>query len=166
MFDVDKQDAVNKEHRLHPKPGDYWEEHLCGVLVVLDVTDELVTICQHRKDMPKNRWTWDLDRFEELTRTEFEQKLLYKGSKPGSVTYGKTWAHCHPGAHGWAVQVHAQRVVDQPYSEEELIKRAIRNAVKPVGAERWVRVKRAFGTGSSVAVAICTKYGFDPDATN
>jgi hypothetical protein len=51
-----------------------------------------------------------------------------------------------------------------PYSERELIQRAISNA-RPLsrGAPRWAVVKQAFGTGSRVSWAICKKYGFDPE---
>jgi ribosomal protein S13 len=51
-----------------------------------------------------------------------------------------------------------------PYSERELIQRAINNA-KPFAfdAPRWCLVKRVFGTGAHVSRAICWKYGFDPD---
>ena len=51
-----------------------------------------------------------------------------------------------------------------PYSERELIQRAIKQA-KPFAhnTPRWVLVKRVFGTGSTVSTAICAKYGFDPD---
>lgn len=53
---------------------------------------------------------------------------------------------------------------DIPYSERELIQRAIRQA-KPFSGSypRWVMVKRVFGTGYHASTAICEKYGFDPD---
>lgn len=51
-----------------------------------------------------------------------------------------------------------------PYSERELIQRAIKKA-KPFARKnpRWIMIKRLFGTGKHVSRAICTKYGFDPD---
>lgn len=53
------------------------------------------------------------------------------------------------------------------YSERELIKRAIRT-VRPTypapRKARWVLVKGLFGTGQTVSRAICSRYGFDPDA--
>lgn len=53
---------------------------------------------------------------------------------------------------------------DIPYEERELIQRAIRNT-RPFShpQPRWVMAKRVFGVGASVAAAICTRYGFDPD---
>jgi ribosomal protein S13 len=52
---------------------------------------------------------------------------------------------------------------DIPYSERELIQRAIKLAKTPTCSPRWALVKRIFGTGKTVSIAICTKYGFDPD---
>lgn len=53
---------------------------------------------------------------------------------------------------------------DIPYDERELIRRAIRQARPRARAEpRWVMVKRIFGTGHTVSVAICERYGFDAD---
>jgi hypothetical protein len=53
-----------------------------------------------------------------------------------------------------------------PYSERELIQRAIDQAAQygaNCGQPRWVSVKRLFAVGSGVAEAICWKYGYDPD---
>lgn len=64
---------------------------------------------------------------------------------------------------------------DVPYDELELIQRAISNACADHAYEvaedethpcpRWAIVKRLFGCGSSVAAAICRKYGHDPEET-
>ena len=57
-------------------------------------------------------------------------------------------------------------MTDLPYSERELIQRAIDQASQygaNTGQPRWVAVKRAFAVGSTVAEAICWKYGYDPD---
>ena len=53
-----------------------------------------------------------------------------------------------------------------PYSERQLIQRAIKKARPRYGKRgkpRWALVKDLFGTGQTVSTAICTKYGFDPD---
>jgi hypothetical protein len=51
-----------------------------------------------------------------------------------------------------------------PYSEAELIRRAIRNTKPPDERtmKRWVLVKLCFGTGSAVSEKIAREYGFDP----
>jgi hypothetical protein len=51
-----------------------------------------------------------------------------------------------------------------PYSERELIQRAIRSLDRRGGSlPRYVRVKQLFVTDSEASRAICYKYGFDPD---
>jgi len=53
-----------------------------------------------------------------------------------------------------------------PYTEQQLIQRAIRMARPRYGRKdkpRWALVKDVFGTGQTVSTAICTRYGFDPD---
>ena len=51
-----------------------------------------------------------------------------------------------------------------PYSERNLIQRAIRSLDRKQNPwPRWVRVKALFGTGPEMSRAICYKYGFDPD---
>jgi len=53
-----------------------------------------------------------------------------------------------------------------PYTERELIQRAIDQAAQygaNYGQPRFVSVKRAFAVGSSVASAICWRYGYDPE---
>ena len=51
-----------------------------------------------------------------------------------------------------------------PYSESDLIRRAIKQAKPLHGAKpRWALVKSTFCTGQGVSEAICRKYGFDPD---
>ena len=52
------------------------------------------------------------------------------------------------------------------YSDEELVNRAMRNLKsQKIDSEepRWVCVKNTFGVGSTVARAMCEKYGMDPD---
>lgn len=55
---------------------------------------------------------------------------------------------------------------DIPYTEREIIQRAIDSA-KPRPGERpkarWELVKRIFMTGQTVSRLICYRYGFDPD---
>jgi SHS2 domain-containing protein len=51
------------------------------------------------------------------------------------------------------------------YTYEELVKRAIRNAVPHIAgeAERWVAVMDTFATGSTVAIELCKYFELDPN---
>jgi len=96
MFDDEKQEALNKKHANDPQPGDYWQEHFCGVCVVLGVARKSVIYCKEREVVEGNRWTWDLDKTETKTIEEFAQWLSY-GSIEGY------WADVFPGAHKWVL---------------------------------------------------------------
>ena len=55
---------------------------------------------------------------------------------------------------------------DIPYTERELIQRALANARPHPGARdtpRWALAKRTFGTGQTISRLICSRFGFDPD---
>lgn len=68
-----------REKRLaKPKPGDYWNECFCPIMVVLEVVgpDELV-ICDKTKSMGPDHWTWDLDKARTVDRAEFERLAEY-----------------------------------------------------------------------------------------
>lgn len=92
------QDELSRAHRKNPTVGDYWEDHFCPVMVVLEVTDTTVTICDKDKaDGPKH-WTWDFDHVTVLSREEFSKKPLY--DKEGKWPIGdKCYCHVHPGGH-------------------------------------------------------------------
>lgn len=93
---LEEQDRLSRIHRLHPTVGDYWEEHFCPVMVVLDVSPTTVTICDKRKDAGPNHWTWDFDHVKTITREAFSKKPLY--DKDGKGALGdKCYAHVHPG---------------------------------------------------------------------
>lgn len=78
--------------RLDPLPGDYWEDHMVPVAVVLAVTPHMVTLCTERRDVPPNHWTWDLNKTMNVTRERFETWFAYD-TIPG------TWASVHREAH-------------------------------------------------------------------
>ena len=62
---------------------------------------------------------------------------------------------------------------DIPYTERDLIQRAIISATArhisgcidgtAAPKPRWAIVRDLFGCGSTVATAICYRYGFDPE---
>ena len=48
-------------------------------------------------------------------------------------------------------------------SDEELVGRAVRHAVRSSGRRaRWAYVSELFACGRTVAVALCDRYGIDP----
>lgn len=90
------QKKLNKYHAENPQPGDYWEEHLVGVCVVLEVTDQRVVYCPAKRPIGDLHWTWDLGTTSSKSREEFDGWLAY-----GSI-HGY-WADVHPREHEWAV---------------------------------------------------------------
>ena len=97
-MDREKQRELDQYHAAHPQEGDFWQEMLCGILVVLKATHVSVTFCQAKKQLPDDKWTWDLTKVDTLTRGEFRRKLQYS-SMPD-----KTWCSVCPQAHSWAVE--------------------------------------------------------------
>lgn len=49
-----------------------------------------------------------------------------------------------------------------PYSDAQLLERAVCNAKAP-GETRWSSVMKVFACGSTVAEELCRYYGLDPD---
>ena len=48
-------------------------------------------------------------------------------------------------------------------SDEELLRRAVRNATGPGLHPRWACVCSVFAVGSNYAQALCRRFGLDPD---
>ena len=93
---------LNKKHALDPKPGDYWQEMLCAVCVVLAVDNTHVTICKHKKDVDRNHWTWDLAHITTMSRNEFYRWLEY------DTIPNKFWCCAEPEKHKWAIEEYRQ----------------------------------------------------------
>lgn len=55
----------------------------------------------------------------------------------------------------------ANSVADIP--DEDLIKRAVRNARAKAGRPKWTAVADAFGLGSTYAAQLCRRFAIDPD---
>jgi hypothetical protein len=69
-------------HARNPKPGDYWHEMLCPILVVLDVNrrHRLVTVCKERVyDTYRETWSWDLSKAEIMSFESLVTYLAYSG---------------------------------------------------------------------------------------
>jgi len=84
-----EHESQNLEHRDNPRPGDYWEDHLCPVCVVLDASRFAISYCRKTKDVGSDRWAWDLSAIETMTPKDFKVWLTY-------TSMDKTWASCHP----------------------------------------------------------------------
>ncbi len=91
-----KQKQLNDIHAKHPEPGDYWNEMLCGVCVVLEVRDNAVTIIRTKQHFPDETWSWDFNKVEYIPREEFKEWLEYD-------TIEGHWADVFPKQHQWAV---------------------------------------------------------------
>lgn len=46
----DMMQKVSQEALLDPRPGDYWSDHFCPVLIVLTVKDGMVHTCSKSAD--------------------------------------------------------------------------------------------------------------------
>jgi hypothetical protein len=89
-------DEANKSAFDNPKAGDYWSEHFCPVLVVLEAcSDGTYIICDKKKTVDIHHWTWDLDQTRQVNKSHFN-RLKY-GSIEGF------WADVDPEGHMWAV---------------------------------------------------------------
>ena len=87
------------ECRAHnPTVGDYWNEMLCPVLVVVKVTPTEVGYIDRRVDNEDGTWSWDTrpENLKQVTRQEFVELLSYK-TQPGF------YATCFGERHKWIV---------------------------------------------------------------
>ena len=82
MYDAEKQRALDEKHAYDPQPGDYWQEMLCGICIVLERKRSKVVICKEKKDVEPGYWTWDLSKTEKMKLEDFRNWLSY-GTIPG-----------------------------------------------------------------------------------
>jgi hypothetical protein len=88
----DEQVALDIKHSKDPQPGDYWEDHMCGVLQVVAVAAGMVIFFDKQKAVDANHWQWDTTKPSALTVADFTKRLQYKSANMGE----KTWANVHP----------------------------------------------------------------------
>ena len=88
----DEQVALDIKHSKDPQPGDYWEDHMCGVLIVVAVSHGMVIFFDERIDVPPDHWQFDESKPKALTVADFTKRLQYKSEGMGE----KTWANVHP----------------------------------------------------------------------
>jgi hypothetical protein len=96
---LDEQKKLNRIHILDPEVGDYWNEMLTPICVVLGRRPDAVLICETTKPTGPDHWTWDLSRVQWLELGEFAAKLTYGG---GGDLRDTTWCNVRPKAHAWA----------------------------------------------------------------
>lgn len=92
MGDWQERAALSAKHANSPEPGDYWHEMFTPVLVVLDVGERSVVICDKVKAVDEDGWTWDLSQVTAVPKKEFGDRLRYKSD----AMKHKTWATVVP----------------------------------------------------------------------
>jgi hypothetical protein len=68
----------NQEALDSPQAGDYWHEMFCPYFIVLKVIGDKLIICDTRKDIDKNHWTWSLKDWKKVDRSYLKKKVTYK----------------------------------------------------------------------------------------
>lgn len=80
-----------------PQPGNYWHEMFCPICVVVHRLPNHVVICKKTKDAGEGYQTWDLEKLEMMSLSEFKKWLSYE-SIPGY--WADSWNN-----HDWVVEV-------------------------------------------------------------
>lgn len=110
------EELEQEAHFLKPQPGDFWHDCFSPVLIVLEASEDSVTVCDKTKtvyeepdpamvlksyenpDSPEVKayfakprrdigYTFDLDRAKEMPRAEFDGMLKCYSSMPDKLTY-------------------------------------------------------------------------------
>lgn len=84
MSRIDEQKKLNQEHFDFPRPGDFWQEMFCPYFIVLGIEDDLFWICDERKEVDNNHWTWDLSKSKLVYKSYFN-RVKYSVSSQGFV---------------------------------------------------------------------------------
>lgn len=107
---MDAQHEKNLAHALDPKRGDYWQEMLTPICVVIDVSKFTVVVCD-KVVRGKGGWMWDFSSpFTVYTRKDFSNRYRYgaAGNDAFESTNDDTdiknhfWCDVRPEAHLWA----------------------------------------------------------------
>jgi hypothetical protein len=68
------QNKLNQEHFDNPTVGDYWQEMFCPYFIVLEIVDSSwFWICDERKAVDSNHWTWDLENSKIVSKKYFDR---------------------------------------------------------------------------------------------
>ncbi len=108
----------NKRRIADPKPGDYWHEMFCPYFVVVGVEGNHILICDKKKSVGSDHWTWDLGQCRYETKAELRRQVTY------DTMPDKFVADCSPNSHTWVVDAYAELTREPTfadlYSEAEL----------------------------------------------
>ena len=69
---IQNQEALDK-----PQPGDYWHEMFSPYFIILKVIGNKLIICDTRKDVDKNHWTWSLKDWKLVDKNYLKKKVTY-----------------------------------------------------------------------------------------
>src|SRR5690349_9556396 len=85
-MDYDAMLKVDEKYVADPQPGDFWHEMYSPYCVVIDVDKKrgVVWICQKKKDVDADHWTWDLDTVEKVSMGMFKGIVKYANVAPGA----------------------------------------------------------------------------------
>ena len=113
---IEDQDKLNIKHCENPEVGDYWNDMLVPILVVIGVTPTEVIICKKTKYVGPDRWTWDLTQIKRLSKEEFSSSLKYGGQSEFSNRF-----HCivRPGAQKWVRKEAVELVFGKDNTQEK-----------------------------------------------
>lgn len=82
---------INYDHKVNPKVGDYWHDHLCPICLITSVTNTHVTIIED-VDRDVEGWMWDFAKRKTVTREVFKDMHRY-------ATIPGYWADVIPERH-------------------------------------------------------------------
>ncbi len=72
----------NNQHRNNPKAGDFWNEMMCPLLLVVDVSELGVLVMEDTKQCGNGHWTWDFDKLKFYNKSEFRKKTKHETCYP------------------------------------------------------------------------------------
>ena len=90
-----EQEQKNLKAYTDPLPGDYWSEMFSPYFVVLEVQSDSMIICDVKKDVYPDHWTWDLEKAKQVYK-DYIKRVRYQ-SIDGFV------ADVNRMGHEWAV---------------------------------------------------------------
>ena len=73
MSRQEEQKLLNEKHFNYPEIGDYWHEMFCPYFIVLDIFQDKFWICDIRKEVDKDHWTWDLEKSKLVDKSYFNR---------------------------------------------------------------------------------------------
>ena len=135
MSRIETQKQINTRAFDDPKVGDYWHEMFCPYFIVLEVIgDGTFWICDERKTVDRDHWTWDLEQARIVEKRYFD-RVKYSpnsGFCADVIEYGVT----NPFASKWL------EIKKEKFSNIESIKiQQLQNKILDLEMERkkWIK---------------------------